>query len=194
MQIGTFLGYLMFGYIADRFNRKYTYIGYLLMAALLVPMFAFVRSPNYLLMIGPLVGFFGTGYFSGFSAISSELFPTSLRGTAMGFSYNVGRVVSAAAPYLIGAAGATGGPELRPVHYLGGIRAGGGNRYVSKAGYRFTDVSRYRLELAGDGAIPLPERCAGMIGFSSTSISSWRYIMAVGWQVSRGSKEAVKWL
>jgi MFS family permease len=104
MQIGTFLGYLMFGYIADRFNRKYTYIGYLLMAALLVPMFAFVRSPNYLLMIGPLVGFFGTGYFSGFSAISSELFPTSLRGTAMGFSYNVGRVVSAAAPYLIGAA------------------------------------------------------------------------------------------
>jgi MFS family permease len=104
MQIGTFLGYVMFGYIADRVNRKYTYIGYLLMAALLVPLFAFVRSPNYLLMIGPLVGFFGTGYFSGFSAISSELFPTSLRGTAMGFSYNVGRVVSAAAPYLIGAA------------------------------------------------------------------------------------------
>jgi MFS family permease len=90
--------------IADRFNRKYTYIGYLLMAALLVPLFALVRSPNSLLLIGPLVGFFGTGYFSGFSAIASELFPTSLRGTAMGFSYNVGRVVSAGAPFLIGAA------------------------------------------------------------------------------------------
>jgi MFS family permease len=104
MQAGTFLGYLMFSYFADRLGRKYTYIGYLLIAALLVPLFAFVRSPAYLLMIGPLVGFFGTGYFSGFSAISSELFPTSLRGMAMGFSYNVGRVVSAAAPYLIGAA------------------------------------------------------------------------------------------
>ena len=102
MQTGTFLGYLCFGYIADRFNRKYTYIGYLLVAALLVPVFAFVRNPTALLLIGPLVGFFGTGYFSGFSVIASELFPTALRATAMGFVYNIGRVVSAAAPYLIG--------------------------------------------------------------------------------------------
>jgi MFS family permease len=104
MQTGTFLGYLMFSYFADRLGRKWTYIGYLLVAAMLVPLFAFVRNPGYLLMIGPLVGFFGTGYFSGFSAIASEMFPTSLRGMAMGFSYNIGRVLSAAAPYLIGAA------------------------------------------------------------------------------------------
>jgi MFS family permease len=102
MQAGTFLGYVCFGYIADRFSRKYTYIGYLLMAALLVPLFAFVRDPRALLLIGPLVGFFGTGYFSGFSVISGELFPTALRGSAMGFVYNIGRVTSAAGPYLIG--------------------------------------------------------------------------------------------
>jgi MFS family permease len=102
MQAGTFLGYISFGYIADRFSRKYTYIGYLLIAALMVPLFAFVRDPRALLVIGPLVGFFGTGYFSGFSVITSELFPTSLRGSAMGFVYNIGRVTSAAGPYLIG--------------------------------------------------------------------------------------------
>ena len=102
MQAGTFLGYISFGYIADRFSRKYTYIGYLLIAALMVPLFAFVRDPRALLVIGPLVGFFGTGYFSGFSVISSELFPTALRGSAMGFVYNIGRVTSAAGPYLIG--------------------------------------------------------------------------------------------
>jgi MFS family permease len=102
MQIGAFLGYIIFGYFADRFSRKYTYISYLLVAALLVPLFAFVRSPNALLLIGPLVGFFGTGYFSGFSVIASELFPASLRGSAMGFVYNIGRILSAAAPYLIG--------------------------------------------------------------------------------------------
>jgi MFS family permease len=102
MQVGTFLGYVIFGYIADRFSRKYTYIGYLLMATLLVPLFAFVRQPNALLIIGPLVGFFGTGYFSGFSVITSELFPTALRGSAMGFAYNTGRIASAAAPYVIG--------------------------------------------------------------------------------------------
>jgi MFS family permease len=103
MQVGTFLGYVMFGYIADRVSRKYTYIGYLLIAAALVPLFALVRDANWLLVIGPLVGFFGTGYFGGFGAIASELFPTELRGTALGFAYNSGRVVSAAAPYLIGA-------------------------------------------------------------------------------------------
>jgi MFS family permease len=102
MQVGTFLGYVIFGYLADRFSRKYTYIGYLLMATLLVPLFAFVRDPNALLILGPLVGFFGTGYFSGFSVITSELFPVSLRGSAMGFAYNIGRVVSASAPYIIG--------------------------------------------------------------------------------------------
>jgi MFS family permease len=102
MQTGTFLGYIGFGFLADRYNRKYTYIGFLLIAALLVPAFAFVRNPDALLLIGPLVGFFGTGYFAGFSVIASELFPTALRASAMGFVYNIGRVLSAAAPYLIG--------------------------------------------------------------------------------------------
>jgi MFS family permease len=109
MQGGTFLGYVLFGFIADRFSPKYTYIGYLLVAAALVPLFAFVRSPVALLVLGPLVGFFGTGYFSGFSVIASELFPTALRGTAMGFVYNIGRVTSAAAPWLIGRFSETAG-------------------------------------------------------------------------------------
>jgi len=102
IQVGTFLGYVIFGYVADRFSHKYTYIGYLLIVTALVPVFVFVRDPNALLLIGPLVGFFGTGYFSGFSIIASELFPTALRGTAMGFSYNTGRILSAVAPYAIG--------------------------------------------------------------------------------------------
>jgi MFS family permease len=102
MQVGTFLGYLTFGYLADRFNRKYTYIAFLVIAAILVPVFASVRNPSALLLIGPFVGFFGTGYFSGFVVIASELFPTHLRATAMGFVYNIGRVISAAAPWMIG--------------------------------------------------------------------------------------------
>lgn len=102
MEVGSFLGYVTFGYLADRFGAKRTYIGFLLAAAGLVPLYAFVRSPAALLVIGPLIGFFGTGYFSGFSVIASELFPTAVRGSAMGFVYNIGRVLSAAAPYLIG--------------------------------------------------------------------------------------------
>ena len=109
MQAGTFLGYVLFGFIADRFGPKSTYIGYLLVAAALVPFFAFVRNPHALLVLGPLIGFFGTGYFSGFSVIASELFPTALRGTAMGFVYNIGRVTSALAPWLIGRFSETAG-------------------------------------------------------------------------------------
>jgi MFS family permease len=48
------------------------------------------------------VGFFGTGYFSGFAAVASELFPTEVRATAMGMSYNLGRGFSALAPLAVG--------------------------------------------------------------------------------------------
>jgi MFS family permease len=102
MQIGTFLGYISFGYIADRFSHKSTYIVYLLIAAVMVPIFASVSNPSALLVIGPIVGFFGTGYFSGFAILTSELFPTAIRASAMGFVYNIGRVLSAVSPWLIG--------------------------------------------------------------------------------------------
>lgn len=103
MGVGKWFGYVLFGYFADEYGRRRTYIGYLVGAALLVPLFASLRSPLALLAVGPLVAFCGTGYFSGFGAIASELFPTEIRGTAMGLTYNLGRAVSAFAPFLTGA-------------------------------------------------------------------------------------------
>jgi hypothetical protein len=50
-----------------------------------------------------LVAFFGTGYFSGFGAVASEIFPTSIRATALGVTYNSGRLLSAVAPFVVGA-------------------------------------------------------------------------------------------
>jgi MFS family permease len=102
MQAGTFLGYTSFGFLADRFGRKRMYITYLLMAALVVPLYAKTTTAATLLLLGPVVGFWGSGYFSGFSVIASEAFPTSLRGRAMGFAYNLGRILSAGAPYAVG--------------------------------------------------------------------------------------------
>jgi MFS family permease len=102
MQAGTFSGYLAFGYLADHFGRKKTYIAFLLIAAVLVPIYAHAPGTRSLLLLGPIVGFFGTGFFSGFSVIASEAFPTAIRGTAMGVVYNVGRFLGAGAPYIIG--------------------------------------------------------------------------------------------
>jgi MFS family permease len=102
MGIGKWLGYALFGFFADSVGRRRTYVAYLIVAAALVPLYGVARTPAWLLLLGPLVAFFGTGYFSGFSAIVSELFPTEIRATAMGLSYNVGRGVSAAAPAVVG--------------------------------------------------------------------------------------------
>ena len=103
MQSGMWLGYITFGFWSDGLGRKKTYVAYLLFAALLVPFYAGAKSANTLLAIGPLVAFFGTGHFTGFGIITSELFPTSFRAFAMGLTYNFGRALSAAAPWAIGA-------------------------------------------------------------------------------------------
>jgi MFS family permease len=102
MQIGMWLGYITFGFVSDWIGRKRTYITYLLTAALLLFVYTSVRAPLALLVLGPFVAFFATGYFSGFGTVTAEIFPTSIRGTAQGFTYNAGRVVSAAAPFTVG--------------------------------------------------------------------------------------------
>jgi MFS family permease len=103
MQVGMWLGYVTFGVIADRWGRKRTYVTYLIAAAVLVPIYATARDPALLLALGPLVAFFGTGYFSGFGAVTAEIFPTAVRATAQGLTYNLGRGISAAAPFTVGA-------------------------------------------------------------------------------------------
>lgn len=103
MQVGMWIGYVSFGFVSDALGRKKTYAGYLLLAALLVPFYAQAGSVAMLLALGPLLAFFGTGHFTGFGIIASELFPTSFRGLAMGLTYNFGRAISAAAPWAIGA-------------------------------------------------------------------------------------------
>jgi len=55
-----------------------------------------------LLVLGPITAFFATGYFSGFGAVTAEVYPTSVRATAQGFTYNIGRIASAFAPAIAG--------------------------------------------------------------------------------------------
>ena len=96
--------------ISDKFGRKFTFASYLIIVAVLVPVFGnvvkvqeflgFISLDALILILSPLLGFFNTGFYSGFGAIFSEIFPTRARGTAQGFSYNVGRGASAIAPPL----------------------------------------------------------------------------------------------
>ncbi len=106
MQIGAFFGYVSFGFLADRFGRRPVFLTFVLAAAALVPAYGMLgRNAAALMALGPLLGFFGHGYFSVFGALLAELFPASIRATAQGLCYNIGRAAGgAAAPFVIGAA------------------------------------------------------------------------------------------
>ncbi|HVC47042.1 MAG TPA: MFS transporter [Terracidiphilus sp.] len=100
---GMLPGYLCFGYFADRFGRRPAFVGYLICAALAVPLLAAARQPALILLFASIAAFFGTGFFTGSGILGSELFPTEARATALGISYNVARGLSALAPFTIGA-------------------------------------------------------------------------------------------
>jgi MFS family permease len=103
MQVGAYFGYLSFGFLSDRLGRRRTFMLFLAVAALLVPVYGqMARSPAVLMALGPLLGFAGHGYFSMFGALLAELFPTAARATGQGLTYNAGRGLGALAPYTIG--------------------------------------------------------------------------------------------
>ncbi len=115
---GMFPGYITFGWFADHLGRRKSFIFYLFAAALLVPLYAMARSQVALLLLGAVVAFFGTGFFSGSGLIGSEIFPTRVRARALGFTYNGARALSCVAPWIIGWVGQAKG--LSSAFYLCG--------------------------------------------------------------------------
>ncbi|HYG05776.1 MAG TPA: MFS transporter [Stenotrophomonas sp.] len=102
MQVGAALGYITFGYIADRLGRKKAFLIFFACSALSVPLFVLIQTPWLLMAFGIVVAYFGTGFYSGFAPTFAEMFPTAIRATAQGFVYNGGRAIAAIAPALIG--------------------------------------------------------------------------------------------
>jgi len=111
MQVGMWFGYVTFGYVSDIIGRKRAYVLYTLMAAVSILAYISIRNTIALLLLGPVVAFFATGYFSGFSAVTAEVYPTAIRASAQGLTYNIGRVASAIAPFAVGSLAQTRGFE-----------------------------------------------------------------------------------
>ena len=106
---GMFPGYLSFGWVADHLGRRKSFVLYLFAAAVFVPLYAMARSQAAVLVLGAVVAFFGTGFFSGSGLIGSEIYPTRLRARALGFTYNGARALSCVAPWIIGWVGQSKG-------------------------------------------------------------------------------------
>jgi MFS family permease len=104
-QAGGFLGYFTFGFVADGIGRRPAYSIYsvvmatgLVMITLLWDVIA--AQPAVILVFMFLVGF-GTGMFGGYGPLFSELFPTTIRNTAMGSAFNLARGVQFFTPVAI---------------------------------------------------------------------------------------------
>ncbi|MFJ9249519.1 MFS transporter [Streptomyces sp. NPDC101776] len=101
---GAFLGYLTGGYLTDVLGRKRNIWLFALLSAICI--LVYTHIPNgantLLLVLGFPLGFCMSAIFSGFGSYLSELYPTALRGTGQGFTYNTGRAVGAVFPTLVG--------------------------------------------------------------------------------------------
>ena len=100
---GAFVGYLSGAYLTDRVGRKRTLILFALCSFLTLAAYTYLHISNQaMLVLGFPLGFFASGSFSPMGAFLTELFPTRLRGSGQGFSYNAGRGIGAAFPPLVG--------------------------------------------------------------------------------------------
>lgn len=101
--IGSFVGYLVGAWLADRIGRRYLFL--LFSVGAIAVVIAYTQLPlsnESLWLLGFPLGFFASGYFSGMGAFLSELYPTRLRGSGQGFCYNFGRGIGALFPALVG--------------------------------------------------------------------------------------------
>ncbi|WP_328684609.1 MFS transporter [Streptomyces sp. NBC_01261] len=101
---GAFLGYLTGGYLTDVLGRKRNIWLFALLSAICVLAYTHIPigSNTLLLVLGFPLGFCMSAIFSGFGSYLSELYPTAVRGTGQGFTYNTGRAVGAVFPTLVG--------------------------------------------------------------------------------------------
>lgn len=101
---GAFIGYLTGGYLTDKLGRKRNILLFAILSAACILTYANIPSGanTLLLVLGFPLGFCMSAIFSGFGSFLSELYPSAVRGTGQGFTYNTGRAVGAAFPTTVG--------------------------------------------------------------------------------------------
>jgi MFS family permease len=101
--LGSFAGYMVSAWLADRLGRKRTLVLFAVCSFLAVIAYTYLPISNaVMLVLGFPLGFFASGSFSPIGAFFTELFPSRLRGSGQGFSYNFGRGIGALFPTLVG--------------------------------------------------------------------------------------------
>jgi MFS family permease len=99
-------------------RKKMFFIYYVAAAASIMAAFGLDLQPHTRLYMWFPIGLTVFGVFGSFTYYLPELFPTRLRGTGAGFTYNIGRLVAAAGPFLVGSIAASGANALDSAMYV----------------------------------------------------------------------------
>jgi MFS family permease len=107
-QSGQLAGMLAFGAVSDRVGRRPAFAAFSLLTACALAPLAFAwrelsAHPPLFWTVMLALGV-GSGCTAGFGALLAELFPTEVRGAAMGTTYNLARAAQLLAPVVVHAA------------------------------------------------------------------------------------------
>ena len=128
--LGGLIGTLLTIPAAKYLGRKVMFALYFAgSAASILATFGLDLEPETRLAMYFLIGLTVFGVFGSFTYYLPELFPTRLRGTGAGFCYNIGRIIAAVGPILVGSIAAQGANSLtsalRALFYVGFVPLAG---------------------------------------------------------------------
>ncbi len=122
--VGAFFGIFAFSWITFSVGRKPAFAFFFIAAGLsTAAVFLFLKDWSDIFWMIPIMGFFQLAIFGGYAIYFPELFPTRLRSTGTSFCYNVGRLLAASGPAVLGLLTSPvvfgGYPEPYPFRYAG---------------------------------------------------------------------------
>ena len=102
--IGSFIGYVTSAYLSDHLGRRVNFFIFAGGSFVIALLYTYLPiTDTMMLLLGFPLGFFASGVFSGVGPFFTELFPTRIRASGQGFSYNFGRGFGALFPTFVGA-------------------------------------------------------------------------------------------
>jgi MFS family permease len=101
--VGSVLGYVALGFLADALGRRPVTIGFYVLSLVLTPaLFLWTQDLALLLILAFINGTFTCGQYTWMPVWMPELYPTRMRGTAIAFAFNAPRFIAFLGPLLSG--------------------------------------------------------------------------------------------
>jgi SHS family lactate transporter-like MFS transporter len=98
--VGALIGGIAFGFVSDRYGRRFTMITSLLLGVLMIPLWAYAPTAAGLVTGAFLLQFMVQGAWGVIPAHITELSPDSVRGFLPGFAYQCGVLLAGSVAYV----------------------------------------------------------------------------------------------